>query len=193
VVSPQRLDDAFRTRLEKKSHPKTGEVDLPGSKYLVPEDLRGQRLEFLIDPERVAPPLVVDPVTDKQRTLTRAEIRPENFAEHKTLERWSEGHLQTLYDHWQGKVRPNAEPGFGLPEIFALLTEIVGRHVPSSDAEAALIHRAYQTYGPLPKKPTEKAFTEIRREFGPGRPLKTYLDALERRVVRVKPKRSRKS
>lgn len=193
VVSPQRLDDAFRTRLEKKSHPKTGEVDLPGSKYLVPEDLRGQRLEFLIDPERIAPPLVVDPVTEKQRALTRAEIRPEDLAEHKTLERWSEGHLQTLYDHWQGKVRPNAEPGFGLPEIFTLLTEIVGRHVPSSDAEAALIHRAYQACGPLPKKPTEKAFSEIRRELGPGRPLKTYLDALERRVVRIQPERTRKS
>lgn len=190
TVSPQRLDDAFRTRLAKKSHPKTGEVDLPGGKYLVPEDLRGQRLEFLIDPERVAPPLVVDSLTEKHRALTRAQIRPEDIAEQQAVERWSEGHLQTLYDHWQGKVRPNAEPGFGLPEIFALLTQVVGRHVPSTDAEAALVHRAYRGFGPLPKKSTEKAFTEIRRELGQKRPLKTYLDALERRIARVKPKGS---
>jgi len=192
TVSPQRLDDAFRTKVEKKSHPKTGEVDLPGAKYLVPDDLRGQRLEFLIDPEEIGLPVVVDPRSEKHRALTRAAIRPQDAKNSETIERWAEGHLQALYDHWQGKIRPNAEPGFGLPEIFALLTKSSGRPVPKSDAEAALVHQTYRALGPLPKKATEKAFTEIRRELGVGRPIKIYLDALARRVVRVKTKRGTK-
>lgn len=181
AVSPQRLDDAFRIRLEKKSHPKTGEIDLPSGKYLVPEDLRGQRLEFRLDPENIAPPIVVDPVTEKHRSLIRAEVSPRDVNEPKSSERYGEGPLQTLYDHFKGKVRPNAEPGFGLPEIFALLTKCAGRLVPQSDAEASLIHRTYRKIGPLPKIATEKAFAEIERELGKKRPIQIYLDALEKR------------
>jgi putative transposase len=183
-VPSARIDDAFLQERVLKAHPKTGEVDLPQGTYLVPDELRGQRLTFLVDPELRVPPLVVEPGTERHLALQRAAVRAETPAtEAPPLHRWGEGPLQVLYDAWQGKVRPVAEPGFGLPEIFALLAAATGRHVPRSDAEAALIQHSYRRLGPLPMRATEDAFADIHRALGPGRPVKAYLDALAQRVT----------
>lgn len=40
------------------------------------------------------------------------------------------GQLQKLLDRW--RERPNAEPGFGLPEVFGELSRLVGRTLPQS-------------------------------------------------------------
>ena len=77
-----------------------------------------------------------------------------------------------------------AEPGFGLPEVFVLLAEVVGRPVPRTDAEAALIQRLYRQMGPLPKRATEAALRALGKKLGKGRPIQSYLDAL---LVRVSP------
>jgi transposase InsO family protein len=183
TVSAQALDDAFRLEYKKRAHPKTGEVDLPQGTFIVPEGLCGQRLTFLVDPERIATPLVLEPTSERRIALFRAAIRPEDRPSLPEVERWGEGPLQRLYDAWQGKVRPIAEPGFGLPEIFALLADAAGRPVPRSDAEAALVQKVYGEIGPLPKKATEAAMRRIRQKKGPGRPLTVYLDALERSVI----------
>jgi len=184
-VSSQRLDDAFRQERWLKAHPKTGEVDIDGSTYLAPGHLRSQTLCFLVDPEPRVPPVVVDPETGHRLPLTRAAIRSEDAAPASPAEidRWGRGPLQTLYDAWQGKVRPQAEPGFGLPELLELVAAAVGRPVPKSDAEAALVHRLYADVAPLPRKATEAAMADIAREFGPGRPLQAYLNALAQRVI----------
>jgi transposase InsO family protein len=183
LVPAPRLDDAFRTQLRKKAHRKTGEVDLPGGKFIVPEDLFGQRLDFLIDPEGSALPVVVHPTSERHLSLSRAAVRPEDAAAGPDpLDRHGDGPLQRIYDHWQGKVRPNAEPGFGLPELFALLGSIARRHVPNSDAEAARVQHVWLSVGPVPKKAAERAFRDIERELGPSRPLDIYLDALRERV-----------
>jgi transposase InsO family protein len=182
-VAAQRLDDAFRVERRKKAHAKTGEVDFPQGTFLVPDALRGQQLVFLVDPDPEVPPLVVEPGTGRPLPLCRAAIRPQDLAAEPAVERWGHGPLQTLYDAWQGKVRPSAEPGFGLPELFVLLGEVAGRPVPRSDAEAALIQRTYRAIGPLPRRATEAALRTIGRQLGSGRPVPTYLDALARRVV----------
>ena len=181
-MSSARIDNAFHVERTLKAHPKTGEVDLPQGTYLVPDELRGRRLTFLLDPEEQVPPLVVEPGTERHLPLERAAVSVE-VKRPPHVQRWGDGPLQTLYDAWQGKVRPVAEPGFGLPEIFLLLAEAVGRPVPRSDAEAALIQHAYRRLGPLPKRATETAFRRIRRALGQGRPLQAYLDALAQRVA----------
>jgi hypothetical protein len=89
-----------------------------------------------------------------------------------------------LTDQVRGQLRPQAEPGFGLPEIYVLLSTLCGRHVPKSDAEAALVQRIYRQSGPWGRAPTEAAMAVLRDTLGPGRPIKTYLDALVARVVR---------
>ncbi len=185
AASPARLEDAFRKEKRLKAHPKTGEVDLPGGKFLVPDLLRGQRLVFRIDPDPHLAPLVIEPGTGRLLPLERAAVRPEDLTPEPAppTERWGQGMLQQLYDDWRGFVRPQAEPGFGLPEILELLAEAVGRPVPQSDGEAARVQRRYRAIGPLPRVATEGALRAIGSELGPGRPLEVYLDALERRVV----------
>ena len=188
-VSPTRLVDAFREERMLKAHSKTGEVDISPRTYLVPDELRGQRLSFLVDPADESFPLVVHPQSGVQLSLHPAQITaPEIPATSKTMsgctgeQRWAQGPLQTLYDSWNGKIRPQAEPGFGLPELYQLLAQACGRHVPQSDAEASLIHRLWNSVGPLGRFPTEKAFASIAAELGKGRAIKTYLEALARRV-----------
>src|SRR5882724_6601840 len=179
AVSRERLVDAFRQHKTLKAHPKTGEVDIADKTFLVPAELRGQRLVFLVDPDPDVPPLVVEPHSQRPLPIERAQIRPGDvIPPTPRMSRWGPGHLQTLYDTWQGKRRPVAEPGFGLPELFVLLAAAVGRPVPRSDAEAARIHHVYRQIGPLPRHATETALRAIARRLGTGRALEVYLDAL---------------
>ena len=183
-VSTGRLEAAFQEERDLKAHPKTGEVVIGGVTYLVPDPLRGRRLTFLVDPEPNVLPVVVEPGTDRHLVVERAHVRAEDHARApEPARRWGHGPLQTLYDAWQGKVRPVAEPGFGLPELFELLAETAGRSVPRSDGEAALIQRVYREIGPLPKRATETALRRIARSLGAGRPMQTYLDALAASVT----------
>ena len=184
AVSRERLVDAFRQRKTLKAHPKTGEVDIADKTFLVPAELRGQRLVFLVDPDPDVPPLVVEPSSERPLPVERAQIRPDDVAPAPPpVSRWGPGHLQTLYDAWQGKRRPVAEAGFGLPELFTLLAAAVGRPVPRSDAEAARIHHVYRQIGPLPRRATETAVRAIARRLGTGRALEVYLDALVHHVT----------
>jgi transposase InsO family protein len=192
IVPAPRLVEAFRASVVKKAHPKTGEVDLGGKKYLVPPSLRGRRLTFLVDPAEEAPLVVVEPSTEKHIPLTPVAVAPtarKLLREVSREERRGDGPLQRLYDQWQGQIRPIAEAGFGLPELLRLLADAAKRHVPMSDDEAALVHRVYQSIGPLGRAATEKAFAEIVAELGPQRPLMAYLDALKRRVRHSKEKK----
>jgi hypothetical protein len=183
-VSRERLVDAFRQRRTLKTHPKTGEVEIGGKTFLVPGELRDRRLDFLVDPDPDIPPLVVEPHSERPLPIERAAIRSEDLPPvPPPVERWGPGHLQALYDTWQGKRRPVAEPGFGLPELFGLLEAVAGRPVPRSDAEAARIHHVYRQIGPLPRRATEAALRAIARRLGQGRALDVYLDELVHHVT----------
>lgn len=180
-VAPTRLVEAFRQPRRLRAHRTTGEVDLAGRTYLVPDELRGQRLTFLLDPAGEVPPLVVDPVSEQRLALRLAAVRPQDAISVEP-QRWAPGPLQALYDTRQGHRRPQAEPGFGLPELYQLLARAVARHVPRDDAEAALVQRAYQDMGPWARGAAEAALSTVAAQLGPARPLKTYLDALKQRI-----------
>jgi len=181
-VPPTRLFDAFRQERRLKTHPKTGEVEIQGKVYLVSDELRGEKLTFLLDPPAEVPPVVVHPESNEHLGMRLAQIKPEDVTDQAPVAARGEGPLQAIYDSWSGQIRPQAEPGFGLPEIYALLSQASDRHVPHSDAEAALVQRTYQEIGPLPRAATETAMRSIAVELGPRRPIKTYLDALCSRV-----------
>lgn len=186
-VPPKQLFEAFRQHKRLKAHPKTGEVVIGATTYLVPEaddDLRGQYLDFLVDPPGEIPPVVIDPRSGHELPLHVAAVKPGDLlAAPEPPIRWGAGPLQAIYDKFTGQSRPLGEPGFGLPEIYALLGEVTGRHVPATDAEATVIQRAYRDLGPLPRTPTEQALRTIASELGKDRPIRTYLDALRRRVI----------
>jgi hypothetical protein len=184
------LDEAFLQPYGSlKAHPSTGEVDLGKGrgKHIAPGDLRGSRIDIFIDPDPELPVFARLPGTRELVRLERARVHPrdaEPCAPAATpSERWGRGILQALYDNWRGKVRPIAEPGFGLPEIFGLLSGICERAVPRTDAEASLVQRIYHAIGPFTRRAVEKALEAIEADIGRGRPLKTYLDLLVRRVV----------
>lgn len=120
-------------------------------------------------------------------------MRPEDAAAQPApVERRGDGALQKIYDAYRGQVRPAAEPGFGLPEVFVLLGEAAGRPVPTSEGEAAGIQQVWRRIGPLPRRATETAMRAITRDLGPGRAISTYLDALVQRVERQASKTSRR-
>jgi transposase InsO family protein len=187
AVPPTRLYEAFRQERKLKAHRKTGEVVIDKVTYLVPDMLRGQRLCFLVDPPGETEPLVKEPMSSKLLSIRRAQVSPQDHTdvpdEHSST-RWGAGPLQVITDKVRGKSRPLGEPGFGLPEIYVLLGELAGRHVPQTDAEAALIQRFYREEGPWGRAATEAAISVIRETLGHSRPIKTYLEALVARVVK---------
>lgn len=183
-VPPSRLYEVFRREKRLKAHRKTGEVEIGGITYLVPDELRGQRLTFLLDPPGEVDPVVVHPQNELHLPLRRAIIKPQDLPpEPPPPDRHAPGPLQAIYDSWAGVRRPQAEPGFGLPDIYAWLGKIAGRYVPGSDSEAALIQRFYQRKGPWAKDATEHAMDIVAARLGTGRPILTYLDALDDLVV----------
>jgi len=92
------------------------------------------------------------------------------------------GQLQKLLDVWQGKERPNAQPGFGLPEVFLELEKLAQRPVPKSEAEARTILDFYRRCGPLPREPFRLALQRCLSALGEGRPIPTYLKDIERQI-----------
>jgi hypothetical protein len=97
-------------------------------------------------------------------------------------EKRGQGQLQKLVDVWQGKERPNAQPGFGLPEVFTALGELLGREVPHSEHEAHAIVVFYRKHGPLDREDFTTACVRTGASLGAGRALTTYLADLERQI-----------
>ena len=78
--------------------------------------------------------------------------------------------------------RPNSQPGFGLPEVFAALGRMLGRDVPGSESEARTVLAFYRKYGPLPREAFDTACARTVESLGGGRPLTAYLADLERQI-----------
>lgn len=179
-VSADRLLEAFLVRTRKKSHPKTGEVELGKKLFRVSGDMAGDRAEFAYD--------LVDPdiafVERPGGGLVRLALAVQIVGESRPSETpRGDGRLQELYDHVRGAKRPQAEAGFGLPEIFSLFAKHLCRRVPIDEAEARLIQDFYRRKGPFGRRATEKALQKVFARLGQGRPLATYLSALAERIL----------
>jgi transposase InsO family protein len=179
-VAPDRLRDAFLQRKEKRSHPKTGEVELGALLFKVPADLRGRRLTFAYHPlERDV--AFVELPGEKPKRLALAVNLTEPAA---PLERYGAGRLQAIYEHWRGRSLPQAQAGFGLPEIFELFARKLARTVPRDELEAHRLQAFWRSCGPLAREAFEDAFRKVFLRLGTGRPLESYLEALAERVQR---------
>lgn len=113
--------------------------------------------------------------------LKRFEIKPLPPVR-QPKERRGTGQLQKLVDKWRGHERPNAQPGFGVPEVFAMLGDIIGRSVPATEREAQDIVAFYRTHGPLLREPFTRACRRAEDRLGKGKALRSYLDDLERQI-----------
>ena len=181
-LSIDQLARAFYVETSAKSHPKTGEVQLPGGRFRVPSAYAGRRCQFRYDPIRADRAVLVaksgneielDPFSVKPLPRLGTDAEPKRGV----------GALQKLVDVWQGKQRPNAQSGFGLPEVFRELARIIGRSVPTSEREARAVLVFYRKYGPLARNAFLDACRRARETLGEGRPLMAYLDSIERQIL----------
>jgi hypothetical protein len=179
-VSLDVLRRAFFRETTAKAHPKTGEVRLPSGAFRVPAPFAGQRHRFAYHP--VHPGLAVLITRDgREIALSPFTKQPLSAVAPQTPKRGT-GQLQKLLDRWHGHERPNAQPGFGLPEVFAELATLLGRLVPESEREARTVLGFYRKHGPLPRQPFLTACARTAKSLGTGRPLSAYLADLERQI-----------
>ena len=180
-VSQDDLERAFFVETTAKSDKKTGEVRLPTGSFRVPSvAYAGQRSRFRYHPTHGGRAVLV--TKDGREIELRPFTRKPLSAVKTRAEKRGTGQLQKLVDLWQGKERPNAQPGFGLPEVFKALGAVLDRDVPSDEREARVVLAFYRKYGPLPRDAFEAACARSKQSLGPGRALTTYLADLERQV-----------
>jgi len=178
-VSLAVLQRAFFVQTTAKAHPKTAEVTLPNGRFRVPAAQAGQRHRFAYHPVHPCAVLLsaqggehaLEPFTTKPL----ASVPPQS-PQHGT------GQLQKLLDRWSGRERPNAEPGFGLPEVFCELGKLAGRTLPQSEREAHTVLAFYRRHGPLARAAFIAACARTQSALGEGRALSAYLDDLTRQI-----------
>jgi hypothetical protein len=175
-ISRHDLHYAFYVDYTAKSEKKTGAVQLPNGRFQVPVTYAGKSSRFRYD--RLRPCAILITKDRRQLELEPFETKPLPPVREKPR---GQGQLQKLVDSWHGRKRPNAEPGFGLPEVFAAIKAIVGRSVPDSDKEDF-----WNRNGPIRRDPFLKACECTRRDLGPSRPITAYLDHLERQIAQSK-------
>lgn len=183
-VSASDLERAFFLDTTAKSDPKTGEVRLPTGSFRVPSTAyAGQRSRFRYHPTRGGRAVLVTK-DDREIELQPFTVKPLSAIK-PHVDRRGTGQLQKLADVWQGHARPNAQPGFGVPEVFTALGALLGRAVPDSEREACAIIAFYRKHGPLPREAFSAALARSKESLGAGRPLASYLADLERQIDAV--------
>jgi putative transposase len=204
LVSLARLREAFLLESDLKAHPVTGEVRVGGTLYLVPKErlIQGRRVRIGLDPEAThAPFLVVGPgvyeplapafapradrpVTDPPPAGT--DLSACGHAQAEPI-----GPLTPMLEQYRGRTLPQARGGFGLPEIYDAFAQVLGRPVPNTEGEAALVLDWLAQRGPFDPQTFAAALAKVRATLGAGRPLVQIIRALDRRIVRKPPKEHR--
>jgi transposase InsO family protein len=185
-VGAAELARAFKVTIMAKSHPNTGELTLPNGLFRVPSRYAGRRCTFRYDPvDKHDVSLIID---DQHQLPLQPFTKKRLFDDEKANEKRGTGQLQKLLDLWQGHSRPNAQPGFGLPEVFREFSRLLQRSVPIDQREATAIETFYRKTGPLPAEPFRQAIDRTGDVLGPNRALKAYLQYLQRLVQAQKSK-----
>jgi len=185
-VGAAELAQAFKVHIRTKSHPTTGQVALPNGLFRVPARYAGKRCDFRYDPvDKHQASLVID---DEHQLPLKPFTKKRPFDYQRANEKRGTGQLQKLLDLWRGHSRPNAQPGFGLPEVFREFSRLLQRCVPIDQREATAIEAFYRKTGPLPAQPFREAIDKTRNVLGPNRALKAYLQYLDRLVQAQKNK-----
>jgi transposase InsO family protein len=185
-VGAAELAQAFKVLIRAKSHPTTGQLALPNGLFRVPSRYAGQRCNFRYDPVDKHEALLI--IDDEHQIPLEPFTKKRAFDYQRANEKRGTGQLQKLLDIWQGHRRPNAQPGFGLPEVFRELSRLLQRSVPIDQREATAIEAFYRKTGPLPAEPFRQAIDRTADVLGANRALNAYLQYLDRLVQAQKNK-----
>jgi transposase InsO family protein len=190
LVTLARLREAFLVETELTAHPVTGEVRVGGRLFLVPKDRlrQNRRVRIGLDPEAPqAPFLVLGPGV--YEPLGPAFPQPTALPTPATPE--PVGSLTPLLEQYRGRTLPQARGGFGLPEIYDAFAQAVGRPVPQTEVEAALILDWLRKRGPFQPQAFAAALDKVRAALGAGRPLAQLIRAMDQLIVRQQNKENR--
>ncbi|MBI4583152.1 MAG: hypothetical protein HY717_03935 [Planctomycetes bacterium] len=181
------LLNSFWVQKRLKTHPKSGEVNIAGVLFRVSKTYAGQRLLFRYDP---ADPkrVILNGKNQKAIPLIPA-LDSAPPAPKPKVEKRGTGALQRLLDRWRGRELPQAQAGFGLPEVFEHLSKILRRRVPNTESEAILIQDFYRNKGPFAQAAFSGALRQALKALGPGRPLGVLLDYVAKLSQTPKPKK----
>jgi putative transposase len=180
-LSDDELARAFYVTATALSNDKTGEVQLPNGRFKVPLAYAGKRVLFRYDPLREVAVLVTS--DRREIAIEPFVVKPLPAVDSQTHHKRGNGRLQKLVDDWRGSPRANAEPAFGIPEVFFALAALLGRSVPASDRDAQDVQLFWKTYGPLRRLPFVRACERTKAALGEGRPLATYLVDIGRQIA----------
>jgi transposase InsO family protein len=178
-LSESELARAFYVAVEAQSDTKTGEVKLPNGVFRVPTAHAGERQMFRYDPIRPAAVLV---------TRDRRELELEPFVVKRLPDAaprepaHGNGRLQKILDTWRGRAIANAEPAFGLPEVFAALATALGRAMPASDREATQVQGFWREHGPMRRAAFLRACQSATDRLGAQRPIAVLLADIARQI-----------
>jgi transposase InsO family protein len=176
-VSEAELARAFFISVYATSEKKTGAVQLPNGRFRVPLASAGKRGLFRYDPLRAAAVVI---------TGDRREIELESFATKRLPEIRSpsrgNGRLQRLLDTWRGQPRSNAEPAFGIPEVFQALGEALARPLPATERDAREVQDFWRRYGPFSRTAFLRACRRAVAALGEHRPLDVLLADIARQI-----------
>lgn len=180
-VSLSDLERAFFQEVSATSDKKTGAVKLPNGIFRVSAAHAGQRCRFRYDLVHEHRAVLVTK-EGREIELEPFHKKPLPPLSSSADTKHTQGRLQKLLDSWQGRVRPNSQPAFGLPELFLELEKLLSRSVPASEREALSIRSFYLAHGPLPRAAFLAACQKTRSALGEGRALEAYLDDLLRQI-----------
>ena len=177
TISENDLARAFLISTNAQSDRKTGEVQLPNGRFRVPIAFSGRRALFRYDPLRTA--AVVVTADQRDITLEPFTIKPLPDA---TIRPRGNGRLQRLLDTWRGTARSNAEPAFGIPEVFKALGEALARPLPATERDARDVQDFWRQHGTLSRAAFLRACHRATESLGERRPLAVLLADIARQI-----------
>ena len=87
-----------------------------------------------------------------------------------------------LLDNWRGTERRNAEPAFGIPEVFKALGEVLARPLPASERDARDVQDFWREHGPFSRTAFLRACQRAAASVGEHRPLAVLLTDIARQI-----------
>ncbi len=178
-VSLERLRDAFLVERVLVVHRKDGTVRIDGTLFRVPGRSTARKVRVGVDPDEPHAPFLISSSGTREPLVPAVhrtnDPKPASASEEPV------GSLTPLLERYRGRTLPLARPGFGLPEIYAAFSRALGRPVPSTEAEAALVVEWLATHGPFEPKAFHAVLARVLARLGSGRPLAQILRALSPR------------
>lgn len=173
LVSLERLRDVFLMERELAVHLKDRTVRVGGTLFRVPARYRGRKARIAVDPEEPNKPFLVLPGGARELLAPAVHVSHPSQPPSGPV-----APLAPIEERYRGRTLPLSSSGFGLPEIYEVLSRALGRPVPDTEAEASLVSEWVKKSGPFDPRAFDAAVARVLARLGTGRPIAQVLCAL---------------